>query len=601
MSFASAPVIAAPQPFRKRKAVSGVIIGQTMQAAILRVALAASAAAVAVAALAQATINVSTETGATINGTHDFVIRVSSEKLITQVEFYVDGDLHGTDSSSPYEFQIDTLEEKDGPLKVLISAYAEDGSKSEKSLNLTVDNGLSKGIDFHVEQGSEHLTESEWDKAILSGRRALKIESGSTDARLLLARAYFGKGVIDLAQKNIQDVLAKEPGNRAALELNAGISLDRAFSAVAREGARAETIAQISNALQTAATSRKASLDQQLDDFGDVTDANRWSYINLLSRAGRWSAIVEQLDGRFEDDPADSQVANWLIYSQIRAGRFRDATANLATYEKFGQPDAYGYALKAILYQYAGQVAESAAAERDAILEDATSLGVRSAQTYLAMRRGNGQAFAQLAQGLEQSRSASPIPNYYLSALQQYMRNYNASAERMKTALLADPALYDLYVERANQIIAYSLTPELGSQERDGQHELAEAFLNAALVVKPESFEALTGMSILFSVKEDWQEAIDWGRAAAKAGPEYAPAHYALANALYAGSQDPDVNERSSRVRNALAGEARQTLAVAERMDVANLRGRPIPKTLPAWQYFYRFGRVPLIALPTAQ
>ncbi|MEZ5162384.1 MAG: Ig-like domain-containing protein [Fimbriimonadaceae bacterium] len=50
--------------------------------------------------------------GQAIAGTFQFEVRVQSEALVTNVEFYVGDDLRSTDSSTPYNFMLDTLEEK---------------------------------------------------------------------------------------------------------------------------------------------------------------------------------------------------------------------------------------------------------------------------------------------------------------------------------------------------------------------------------------------------------------------------------------------------------------------------------------------------------
>jgi len=115
--------------------------------------------------------------------------------IITQVEFYVGSDLRDADTSTPYEFKLDTLEVEDGELKVTFAAYTSDGKSTKKALSLTVDNGVSKGAEFHVQQGEEFLRNSKWDDAINAGRVALKAKKGFNPARMVLARAYMGKNV----------------------------------------------------------------------------------------------------------------------------------------------------------------------------------------------------------------------------------------------------------------------------------------------------------------------------------------------------------------------------------------------------------------------
>ncbi len=59
-------------------------------------------------------INVNTEEGQSLSGVHVFRLTVTSDHPVSQVEFYVGSDLRETDTSTPYEFMLDTLTEKDG-------------------------------------------------------------------------------------------------------------------------------------------------------------------------------------------------------------------------------------------------------------------------------------------------------------------------------------------------------------------------------------------------------------------------------------------------------------------------------------------------------
>ena len=59
-----------------------------------------------------------------------------------------------------------------------------------------------------VEEGNAFLVDQKWDEAIRSGRVALKAKAGYNPARILMARAYMGKGVMDKAQQFAEDALA---------------------------------------------------------------------------------------------------------------------------------------------------------------------------------------------------------------------------------------------------------------------------------------------------------------------------------------------------------------------------------------------------------
>jgi predicted Zn-dependent protease len=213
-----------------------------------------------------------------------------------------------------------------------------------------------------------------------------------------------------------------------------------------------------------------------MDKFGPMTDTNKLAYADMASSAGRFSLAIDALAPEFEKNEVDSALANRLVYAQIRAGRYSDARKTMARHTRRGAPDAYGYALSAVIENWFGDEAAANSAEREALLNDPTDMGVRTAQAFLALRRGNPAAFASITTGLAQSAGASPITNYYLTALNYRQGNYSNADATFQTALL------------------------------DG----------------------------------NWDEAIRLGQAAVAAGPEYGAAHYALAGAYFGANKNPE-------------------------------------------------------------
>ena len=534
---------------------------------------------------AQIVVNTATKDGDTIKGEHRFRATVQSQSLVAQVEFYVNGNLVSADESTPYEYVMDTLMFDDGPVKVTISAYNAGGESKKLDLNLKIDNGMGLGVAHHVQAAEAALVEGKWDAAIASGRVAIKIAPTDNAARMAMSRAYFGKGVYDLAQKFAEDVVSSDEDNIAAKELLSGISLRQAFRALASgAGDRDRTLEIVSSALKSAAQARRAALVDRMDRFGTVTDENKLRYADVVSEGGRFSLSIDALTPLFERNEVDSAIANRLVYAQLRAGRYDDARKTMTRHTRRGEPDAYGYALKAVLDNWFGDDAASNSAEREALLYDPTNMGVRTAQAFLALRRGNASAFASITGGLAQSAGSSPITNYYLTALNYSQGNFSSADSAFQTGLLADPGNYHIFLEKFNQTVSYVYTQGLTGDDRRYQLAFAKAFAEGALEAKPESFEALTALATLALVESDWANAIRLGQAAVAAGPEYGAAHYTLAGA-YFGANRTD--------------EGIKTMAEAAKYD-KYLNGIRAPKPDEAWRYFYRYGRTPLLAPPTA-
>lgn len=541
--------------------------------------------ALASVANAAVTVTPNVKDGDTISGEFTFKVGVESESLVTSVEFYVAGDLRDTDDSTPYEFTVDTLNEQQGTLEVTFAAYNQKGESAKKTLKVKIDNGLDKGAAFHIEQGMDALRNSKWDDATNSARIALKIDPNNNSARVLMARANLGKGVLDLAEKYAEDAAAAQPDDLDVMNLLTAVNLSKAFNTYSRGGDKAEAVAAIKSAMVKAAETRRKILTASIDSFGAVTDANRLAYCDLLIQAGRYSSVISELDGLFRKDMKNNDVANRLIYAEIRSGRLKQAAQALENAKKYGAQDGYGFGLRACFNAYLGDTSAALEAEKEAILNDPTGLGVKTAQAYLALRRSDTKTAANVLTALSNSQGHDPVVNTSVSALAFMVGDYDLSRDRFQTALLAEPACYDMLVERANQAIWFSMRTDLADDAdyAKRQRALAGAFLDAALAARPESFEALTGMSTLALLDGRKEDAVRFGKAATAAGPEYAAAQWAYCAALFDSSRND---------------EAKVAAKKAALLDPKGLEGLPYPTAQTAWQYFYVKGRVPYLLAP---
>lgn len=585
--------------------------------------LASMAVVAASAAFAQITITSNVANGATIRGIQPFRFTVQSKNLITELEFYVGDDLRGTDDSSPYEFSVDAVAEKEGPLQVKVLAYDSEGNRKELALQLTVDNELGKGADYHVGKGQEALTNGNWDEAIVAGRIALKITPKYVPARMLLARANFGKGVFDSAQKFLEDVLAEQPDNAEALDLRAAVALQTAFRATA--DSREATAAAIGRALRLAAESRSKIYGDRLSAFGKVTDENRLRYVDLAVRAGRYSLVFPELEPLFRSNPRNASVANRLIYTQLRAGRIRQATANAQIYAQRGAPDAAGWGIIAVIRERAGDAEGALQAEQEGLRNDSSDLTLRSAQATLALMRGRVQAFAPLVTELAKEEDNRYEVLNFMAQLANMSGDFNAARDLFQRTALTEPLAYDAYIQRANQLIAYSTQGGVARESAQYDRLLARNLLDAALVAKPESYQALTGLGILNMIEGKTADALRLANTAVAAGPEYAAAHYFLSlvqsveslrfrrgadeannRALNFRStgQAEEAAKETQRARqleaesNRLQAAADASARTAGQLDVANLGGKGIPDIMGAWRYFAAFGRPILLISP---
>lgn len=594
-------------------------------------------------------VTVNAKPGEVITGERTFRVVVTSKNPVTGVEFYAGSDLRDKDTSTPYEFTFDSLVEPDGKLALRFRAFTTEGEEGSSTINVTIDNGASKGLPFHIEAANNALVESKWDAAITSGRVALKIDPKSNDARFILARAYLAKNQLDKAQKFAEDAGEAEPNNPKVNELLTAIRLRQAFTAVNRPGAeKKEMLRTIGEAYKSAIESRRKSVDAGVDAVGAPTSANLVQYGDAALRAGRYGAVISAIEPAFREDNRKVELANRLAYAQLRSGRLQDAITTISLAKKYGTPDSFTYALNAVALAEAGNVAASDESIKDAILASADDPAVMSAQAYIALkfvrrRIADKQEF-QLnyddARGLDAPAKAEARQVFqstlntllkdnaqrtevltFASALNNRLDEYTKGQSYFEKAVLADPLNADAYLEQGNRSIALTMRGQPSAEELDLRYENAKIHYEAALAARPSSAEALAGLSLVASFQRKYDDAIKWGDAAIKAAPSYSSGYVAfstasrLASAAYRAEADKirrgstggttnaerqasELKARDLETRsNEAMAKARESQRTGASLD-KYLEGLEFSDAKSAWRYFYTGGRTPLLPLP---
>jgi tetratricopeptide (TPR) repeat protein len=551
--------------------------------------------------------------GDVISGEYHFKVTAKANSPITQAEFYVGDDLRDTDSSTPYEFKLDTLGEPEGDVKLTFAVYTTEGDNGKLVVKVKIDNELSKGADYHVDKAVNFLSLSKFDEAYQEARIALKAKPDYNPARMAMARAYLGKGVLDSAQKYAEDVLQSDPGNAEARNLVSGITLRRAFATVNRGGEKIDTLKVIGDDLKLAVESRQKVLAAQVEKLLPVTPDNLLKYADACIAAGRYTAATNELLQAFKKDETRSPVCNRLMYCYLRMSDNKAANDIADIYLKRGQPDAYGYALIAVGRQLVNLDAASDDAIKEAILNDSQSPSVRTAEAYIALRRRKLAAYDKIVQSLASTDAQIPAVNFYLGWLNQYINKYADADAAYQRAVLAEPGCFDIYVQRGCDALELIMMKRIDKKEAPYQYLSAQVMFEAALKAKPDSPEALTGLAIVYGLQKKNAEYVTYSRAAANAGPTYPAGLYVLASSL-AGDETTNRNiamklEREGNREEAkkyyvtadkLSEEARSALKKAGSLDPVYLVNiAQVPKVEDVYVYFARFGKIPIIAIPT--
>ncbi len=561
-----------------------------------------------------------TKDGDVISAERNFRVTVDSTNPVTQVEFYVGDSLRDSDASTPYEFKVDPLNEPEGAFKVAFVAYTSEGEKARKELTLKIETGVSKGAEKLVEEGNAFLVDQKWDDAIRSGRVALKAKAGYNPARILMARAYMGKGVMDKAQQFAEDALAADPNFTDGREMLAAINLRKALSMYSLSGtSSSDTLKKIGDALQAAVTYRRKNLDAQADALPANSATTQLHNADVFIRAMRYDAAIKALQADFNRDPKKSELGNRIAYAQVRLSRLADANQTLRDMEKVQSLDAYGYALYSVVLAMTGDDTASDKMMTEAVGSDPDDLGARTAQVAVALKRGRNNTFGNLVNNLAKDESQRTEVNYYLAILLHSQRSFADADDRFTKAVLAEPCNSDMYIERGTQALYPVASGRITSKDDIKlQFDAADMYYRAALTAAPDSAEALTSYAMMKALQGKASEAVSFAEGATKAGDTYAAAHYTASMVFY--SMSAEIANRAAAVRrdgkaatdSAIRDQLQdldkktseyQQRAVAEKdraaqLDPKVLGGRSIPKYIDALEYFVRHGRVPLLTAP---
>jgi tetratricopeptide (TPR) repeat protein len=515
-----------------------------------------------------------------LTGEVTFRVIMQTTSPVQAVEFYVGDDLRESDGSTPYEFKLDTLSEEDGKVKLRFKGFTTEGQNAEKVISVNIDNGVGMGAAAHVEKGQGLMSERKYDAAITEGRIALKADKDNIPAKILLAQANFGLGIYDKAQKFAEDVLEVEKKNRPAREVLISIKTNQGFSTNSRgAGDRKDTIAQIKKAFMTAAEIRGQILQEDLESKSGAKDS--LEYLDAAIRAKRYSLVIDALEKKIASDYSNNDLNNRLLYSYVRLNRLTEADLFLKKLKKFGAPDGYAFALSAIVYAEAGNDTQSDNEIKEALLNSPDSLGVKTAQAYIAVKRNRPSVLAAAAGSLLREGENRSEAFYFIATLQNRLGKINEGRKAFEAAVRADATDHDMFVEQGIEALSLAKMAGVEAKDREFQYEYARAMFDVALQIRDNSSQALSGIALVLMYQKRYDDALKFADAATRANANYAAAWYTHAATLSYKRQD-----------------ARASLAKAQKIDPRNLQGRTLPDIEVAFSYFNTTGRTPVVSSP---
>jgi predicted Zn-dependent protease len=600
---------------------------------------------------APVTLTVDLTSGTTISGERTIKVTVASQNPVTQVEFYVGSDLRDNATATPYLFKFDSLGESDGDLKLRFKAYTTEGETGEKTVSIHVDNGESKGADYHVQQGRAALTVSDWKTAETEGRIALKIDPKSNPARIVLTRSYLGQRIYDKAQKYAEDAVSQDGNDVQALSLLSAVNIEIALGVVTKEaGDRKDVTASVRDALKNAVKIRRKVLDNAISAAADPTDeASGIAYADLAISAGRFTLAAQTLTQLQSRGSASLALYKRLAYVYLRLSQPKEAIDILHKGEFLATSDPEVNAILAVAYAEIDDATSSDASLAKAKQSGGSNPAPQMAEAYIALKfaRSTGVrdslplnyddasgteskqkqaarvALSTALSGLLSDLGHRTETNYFAQSLENKLEEYDKADRYFQSAILAEPTNSDAFIEQGNRSIALSYRGKLEKDVKQQHYDSAETMFQTALVASPSSPAALTGLSELNSIEGNGDQAVSWAQAAVAADKNYAAGFAALSTAYSIASKSQrsaadalrkknndvstssvsrQMNEKSARDFETaalhLAVKAQEAGRAAASLD-PRVVGYDFTIPLASWRYFNAGGRLPTLAPPT--
>jgi len=390
---------------------------------------------------------------------------------IDKVEFYVDDQLKFTDTSTPYEFEWDTLAETEGAHALKAIAFDSKGNTATAKISVTIDNELSKGAEAHAASAAAALKEGNVDLAAKYARRALKIDP----ANLAAARAYAG--------------VLRQKGQLA----DAVAVLDKATIPDDDIATRVDLMA-----LHMAKADAADSTEDFLKDASVALDVYKKVHALRLKSAGtepvargdelmagrQWLAADQQYQKCGAADEAPVGCVNRRVLALIMGGRNSDAAAISRTLIRDKRADVNTQALVGLLALSDHDFKKARASVQDGVEAKNVAALIVAAYADLAEKK--------VAQAREEAEQANSIaPN---SADVQLLRGYlladDVEAKRaFVRALELNPMLAEAYTQRAIHVML----------ERDANRfQAADQLLDMAMKIDPQNRYVMVGRALSF-------------------------------------------------------------------------------------------------------
>jgi tetratricopeptide (TPR) repeat protein len=426
--------------------------------------------------------------GSKVSDTTTITAKVTPDKDIgiEKVEFAVDDKLRITDQSTPYSFDIDTLEEKEGEHVITATAFDAKGQTARAKLTITIDNELDKGADVHADTALAALKEGEVEKATRYSRRALKIDAANFKAARALAGIYKASGDLNKA------VATLDKAEMPAREIEARKELVALHIAKADEAGSTEEF--LTECIAAGEIWKKVS-DLRIQDAAAAEKSPQGALAlgDAHFAAHDYAAAIRAYQNTGNVETAPREALGRQVLAQIRLGKYKEATAFLAQIVRADRADDSTPVLQSMLALIDHQFTKARELVEDGV--DTGSLPAMVARIYADLPLKKEKEAQDLSDKIAAVAGSNADVQLALAFAQRDAVDAHKSLIR---SLAIDPMLPEAYALHAYHIML--------SRDKK-RYQSADSVLDYALKLDPNNLYSLMAKVVCLQAQRRPQEA----------------------------------------------------------------------------------------------
>ena len=427
------------------------------------------------ASLADLSVKFDVANSATLSDTKLVRARVNTgdnDIGVEKVEFYVDDQLKATATSTPYQFNWDTLAETEGTHVLAATAFDAKNRTARAKITITIDNELGKGADYHADAALAAIKEGKVEDAARYARRAVKISPNNLRAAMALAIMH--KRNRDYAQALAVLAKAELPENDTeARALLVSLHIDKGEAGEStdeflKEAGTAIDIYKKMVAIRVVAVKSGGSAAAVAVAKGDV-----------LCEGRDWMAASLAYGKAGDPDTAPMEVTNRLLLSYIEGGRMKEASRLVTQLLRNKKADEVTRALAGLVYFNEHQLSKARDIVQDGVDNKLLPALIVAAYCDLAMQKSH-----RAAQEVEAAYAIAPNLAEVILLRAYVLPDAQEAHKELIHALEINPTLTEAYTLRGFQ--------SLMSRDK-GRFVTADAYFEFALKRDANSPYALMG------------------------------------------------------------------------------------------------------------